>query len=156
MHIRAAVNRAWGTSMEIGVRVSKEPARAPHDPTYCCHAYLTFVTRPYTPEPTRLRSILIGAGLAEAPAKVKPLATPVVPGPLIEQKRFLLAGRRRAHRIGKAKGQEALLVRMRRQVEESISRQEHDPEPEDAIEKLQEESELCTASLELAGERDEC
>ncbi|CAG8460794.1 4933_t:CDS:10 [Paraglomus occultum] len=40
--IQASVNRAWNTSMEVGVRVETEnPLTGKRK--YCCHAYLTFV-----------------------------------------------------------------------------------------------------------------
>ncbi|GBC53667.2 acyl-CoA thioesterase [Rhizophagus irregularis DAOM 181602=DAOM 197198] len=40
--IQASVNRAWNTSMEVGVRVETENAITGKR-RYCCHAYLTFV-----------------------------------------------------------------------------------------------------------------
>ncbi|KWU46296.1 Thioesterase/thiol ester dehydrase-isomerase [Rhodotorula sp. JG-1b] len=50
--ISSAVNRAWGSSMEIGVRVMRQSRDDPLGPaTYCCHAYLTFVAKP-TPPPS--------------------------------------------------------------------------------------------------------
>ncbi|KAG0370924.1 Acyl-coenzyme A thioesterase 11 [Gamsiella multidivaricata] len=40
--IQASVNRAWKTSMEVGVRVMTEDLLSTNR-RYCCHAYLTFV-----------------------------------------------------------------------------------------------------------------
>ncbi|KAJ3041482.1 hypothetical protein HDV00_009278 [Rhizophlyctis rosea] len=40
--IRATVNKAWRTSMEVGVRVEAEDIFTGRR-RYCCHAYLTFV-----------------------------------------------------------------------------------------------------------------
>ncbi|KAG0288600.1 Acyl-coenzyme A thioesterase 11 [Dissophora globulifera] len=46
--IQASVNRAWKTSMEVGVRVMTEELLSA-DQRYCCHAYLTFVALPQPP-----------------------------------------------------------------------------------------------------------
>ncbi|KAG0245142.1 Acyl-coenzyme A thioesterase 11 [Mortierella sp. GBA43] len=46
--IQACVNRAWKTSMEVGVRVTTEDLLSA-DQRYCCHAYLTFVALPQPP-----------------------------------------------------------------------------------------------------------
>ncbi|KAF9092840.1 Acyl-coenzyme A thioesterase 11 [Mortierella sp. AD031] len=46
--IQASVNRAWKTSMEVGVRVMTEDLLSA-DRRYCCHAYLTFVALPQPP-----------------------------------------------------------------------------------------------------------
>ncbi|KAG0373741.1 Acyl-coenzyme A thioesterase 11 [Mortierella sp. AD032] len=46
--IQACVNRAWKTSMEVGVRVMTEDLLSA-DRRYCCHAYLTFVALPQPP-----------------------------------------------------------------------------------------------------------
>jgi acyl-CoA hydrolase len=40
--LKASVNRAWRSSMEIGVRVVAENLNT-GERRYCCHAYLTFV-----------------------------------------------------------------------------------------------------------------
>lgn len=40
--LRAQVNRSWGTSMEVGVRVEAEDPKA-GSRVHCCSAYLTFV-----------------------------------------------------------------------------------------------------------------
>ncbi|KAG0339467.1 Acyl-coenzyme A thioesterase 11, partial [Podila humilis] len=42
------VNRAWKTSMEVGVRVITEDLLSTEQ-RYCCHAYLTFVALPQPP-----------------------------------------------------------------------------------------------------------
>ncbi|KAF9567077.1 Acyl-coenzyme A thioesterase 11 [Mortierella alpina] len=46
--LQASVNRAWKTSMEVGVRVMTEDLLSA-DRYYCCHAYLTFVALPQAP-----------------------------------------------------------------------------------------------------------
>ncbi|KAF9332570.1 Acyl-coenzyme A thioesterase 11 [Podila minutissima] len=46
--LQACVNRAWKTSMEVGVRVITEDLLSA-DQRYCCHAYLTFVALPQPP-----------------------------------------------------------------------------------------------------------
>jgi acyl-CoA hydrolase len=40
--LRARVNQAWGSSLEVGVRVEAEDPRT-GDTSHCCTAYLTFV-----------------------------------------------------------------------------------------------------------------
>jgi len=40
--LRAQVNRSWGTSMEVGVRVEAEDPKVGRR-VHCCSAYLTFV-----------------------------------------------------------------------------------------------------------------
>jgi len=40
--LKARVNQAWGSSMEVGVRVEAEDPRT-GDTAHCCTAYLTFV-----------------------------------------------------------------------------------------------------------------
>ena len=40
--LKARVNQAWATSMEVGVRVEAEDPRT-GDTVHCCTAYLTFV-----------------------------------------------------------------------------------------------------------------
>ncbi len=163
LHISAGVNRAWGTSMEIGVRVMRESAEAPTEESYCCHgelrtstesttgaklisclacaAYLTFVTKPLPPSPSRLNAILSALNLRPPAGKTKVQVAPIEPQSTLESKRFLLAGRRRAHRIKASKGTDDLLVRMRKQVTEMVLAQEHESEGEreEGIEKLQEE-----------------
>ncbi|KAG0203337.1 Acyl-coenzyme A thioesterase 11 [Mortierella sp. GBA30] len=46
--LQASVNRAWKTSMEVGVRVMTEDLLSANR-RYCCHAYLTFVALPQPP-----------------------------------------------------------------------------------------------------------
>ncbi|KAG0054032.1 Acyl-coenzyme A thioesterase 11 [Gryganskiella cystojenkinii] len=46
--LQACVNRAWKTSMEVGVRVMTEDLLSAEQ-RYCCHAYLTFVALPQPP-----------------------------------------------------------------------------------------------------------
>jgi len=62
-----------------------------------------------------------------------------MPHSTLESKRYLLAGRRRAHRIKASKGNDNLLVRMRKQVGEMERFEESEGEREEGIEKLQEE-----------------
>ncbi|SDA02248.1 BZ3501_MvSof-1269-A2-R1_C50g00260 [Microbotryum saponariae] len=105
--LSGAVNRAWVSSMEIGIRVMRERST---DPTghqsYCCHAYLTFTHQ--SPSP------------------------PIEPLTSIEHKRYLLAGRRRAHRIKSTSKNDSTLSAFRAQVFqlEQESKQISPPESE--------------------------
>ncbi|GAA5981812.1 hypothetical protein JCM10908_004617 [Rhodotorula pacifica] len=109
--ISSAVNRAWGSSMEIGVRVMRQSRVDPLGPeTYCCHAYLTFVAKP-TPPPAPTFLLLSWTdqlGLTTSPKPRKAQLPEVRPMTLLARKRYLLAGRRRAHRLQRAKENDAL------------------------------------------------
>ncbi|GAA5853370.1 hypothetical protein JCM3766R1_006922 [Sporobolomyces carnicolor] len=111
IHISSAVNRAWGSSMEIGVRVMKENATDPlHPETYCCHAYLTFVAKPtLPPAPNFVLALTDRIGLTSPPKPVRAQLPEIEPTTLLERKRYLLAGRRRAHRIKNAQETDRLL-----------------------------------------------
>ncbi|KAM0787563.1 hypothetical protein ACM66B_003633 [Microbotryomycetes sp. NB124-2] len=115
VHLSSAVNRAWGSSMEIGVRVMRETPDSPLGvQTYCCHAYLTFVARHVPPPvPTWLSSLSHTLRLSTPPKPKRFQLPEVEPVSLIETKRFLLAGRRRARRIQRAQKSDALLSSMR-------------------------------------------
>ncbi|GAA6002444.1 hypothetical protein JCM10207_001123 [Rhodosporidiobolus poonsookiae] len=116
--LSSAVNRAWGSSMEIGVRVMRQSRTDPlKAETYCCHAYLTFVAKPTPPPaPTLLLSLTDSLGLTAPPAPRRAQLAEIKPSSLLEQKRYLLAGRRRAHRIQRSKQHDALLGAFRRQI----------------------------------------
>ncbi|BGP24464.1 acyl-CoA thioesteraes 11 [Rhodotorula toruloides] len=103
--LSSAVNRAWGSSMEIGVRVMRQSRTDPLGPeTYCSHAYLTFVAKSYPPPPPGpLLSVTDTLGLTRPPKPRRAQLPGLKPSSLLEQKRYLLAGRRRAHRIKQAK-----------------------------------------------------
>ncbi|KAK4051196.1 hypothetical protein OIV83_003018 [Microbotryomycetes sp. JL201] len=118
VHLSSAVNRAWGSSMEIGVRVMRETPSSPLGvQTYCCHAYLTFVARHIPPPVPSWLSSLCQSLRLSSPPKPKRFQLPEVePRSLIETKRFLLAGRRRARRIQRAQKADELLSSMRTQV----------------------------------------
>ncbi|GAA5992180.1 hypothetical protein JCM5350_002562 [Sporobolomyces pararoseus] len=120
IHISSAVNRAWNSSMEIGVRVMKENPNDPLSPeTYCCHAYLTFVAKPtLPPTPNFLLSFTDRCGITKPPLPVRAQLPEIKPVTLLEQKRYLLAGRRRAHRIKNAKETDKLLSSYRSFVEQ--------------------------------------
>ncbi|ORY92619.1 HotDog domain-containing protein [Leucosporidium creatinivorum] len=118
VQLSAAVNRAWGSSMEIGVRVMREQ---PHSPlghqTYCCHAYLTFVAKHVPPPtPSLLSSLSYTLYLRTPPKPVRFQVPELAPKSTLETKRFLLAGRRRAHRIQRAKKSDALLATFREEI----------------------------------------
>lgn len=118
VQLSAAVNRAWGSSMEIGVRVMREAINAPlgHQ-TYCCHAYLTFVAKHVPPPPpTLFTSLARSLNLAFPPKPVRFQVPELQPNSTLETKRFLLAGRRRAHRIQRSKKSEQLLAAFRSQL----------------------------------------
>ncbi|BGP07875.1 hypothetical protein JCM10049v2_003719 [Rhodotorula toruloides] len=103
--LSSAVNRAWGSSMEIGVRVMRQSRTDPLGPeTYCSHAYLTFVAKPSPPPPPgSFLSLTDAIGLTRPPKPRRAQLPELKPSSLLEQKRYLLAGRRRAHRIKQAK-----------------------------------------------------
>lgn len=78
--------------------------------TYCCHAYLTFVARP-RPVPPPSFGLLAwtdSVSLTVAPTPKRVQLPEVKPSTLLGKKRYLLAGRRRAHRLQRAKEQDAL------------------------------------------------
>ncbi|CAI2166955.1 15268_t:CDS:10 [Funneliformis geosporum] len=93
--IQASVNRAWNTSMEVGVRVETEnPITGKRK--YCCHAYLTFVALSGS---SKSVGKLLGARHRNLTAKV-PRIIPVTP---IEQQRYDYAEIRRQARVTKSK-----------------------------------------------------
>ena len=51
--LRAQVNRSWGTSMEVGVRVEAEDPKVGRR-EHCCSAYLTFVHLDETGQPAQV------------------------------------------------------------------------------------------------------
>lgn len=130
VHLSASVNRAWGSSLEVGVRVVKEDPRSGAR-EYVSHAYMTFVAvaSPTTatsnsasqpPARVRLasRPSLAPTSLwqqltslltkADQPAKApKPQLLPLLPSTPLEARRHILAGRRRSKRIAMAQKGEA-------------------------------------------------
>ncbi|BGP39821.1 hypothetical protein JCM10449v2_003773 [Rhodotorula kratochvilovae] len=138
--ISSSVNRAWGSSMEIGVRVMRQSRSDPlHSESYTCHAYLTFVakpTQPPAPHPVLVVSDFLGLTAAPTPRRAQ--LPEVKPQTLLEQKRYLLAGRRRAHRIQRSKADDALhtsfrdevfrLERAARDEELALARESHERE----------------------------
>lgn len=130
VHLSASVNRAWGSSLEVGVRVVKEDPRT-GTREYVSHAYMTFVailgqptasSSAVSQPPARVRlasrqslaptslwqrvtSLLSGSS---QPAKApKPQLLPLLPRTPLEARRHILAGRRRAKRIANAQRGEA-------------------------------------------------
>ncbi|GAA6059283.1 hypothetical protein JCM10212_006676 [Sporobolomyces blumeae] len=144
--IASAVNRAWGSSMEIGVRVKKESLTDPlNAETYCCHAYLTFVAKPTPPaEPCVPLRFLDSIGLTHPPPPRRAQLPEIKPSTLLEQKRYLLAGRRRAHRIKYAKSNDKLLTSFRQYVDD-LERERGEknripsPDEDKLVQQLQEE-----------------
>ncbi|KAF8753572.1 Thioesterase superfamily [Rhizoctonia solani] len=103
IHIDACINRAWGSSLEAGVRVLLEDMDS-GELIYCCHAYLTFValapapsSHPGPPPTLRLGN---SASKSNQPRKKAVIAS-IVPRTLIEKKRYLFAGRRRVMRTSR-------------------------------------------------------
>jgi len=90
IHLSGSVNRAWNSSLEVGVRVMKENESGQKE--YVCHAYLTFVAVNKDPK---------GTGNGNEKEKVK-LST-INPISRIEKRRHLTAGLRRNKRIADAK-----------------------------------------------------
>ncbi|TKY86180.1 hypothetical protein EX895_005005 [Sporisorium graminicola] len=129
VHLSASVNRAWGSSLEVGVRVVKEDPRT-GSREYVSHAYMTFVAISGAPAraegstsqpPARVRlasrpslaptsvwqqltSLLTASSQTQPP---KPQLLPLLPRTPLEARRHILAGRRRAKRIAMAKKGEA-------------------------------------------------
>ncbi|KAG9104641.1 Acyl-coenzyme A thioesterase 12 [Ceratobasidium sp. 370] len=101
IHIDACINRAWGSSIEAGVRVLLEDFDT-GELVYCCHAYLTFVALAPAPSshPGPPPSLRLGNASPNAPKppRRKAVVAPIQPQTLIEKKRYLFAGRRRAMR----------------------------------------------------------
>ncbi|KAG9126455.1 Acyl-coenzyme A thioesterase 12 [Ceratobasidium sp. 392] len=104
IHIDACINRAWGSSIEAGVRVLLEDFDT-GALVYCCHAYLTFVALAPAPSshsgpPPSLR---LGNASSDAPKppRRKAVVAPIQPQTLIEKKRYLFAGRRRIIRTSR-------------------------------------------------------
>ncbi|RHZ77150.1 hypothetical protein Glove_185g62 [Diversispora epigaea] len=93
--IRANVNRAWNTSMEVGVRVETEnPLTGKRK--YCCHAYLTFVA--LTPK----NNTQIPGYSSRSPSRyqnVKVKVPRIVSSTSIEKQRYELAEERRQARL---------------------------------------------------------
>jgi len=54
--LRAQVNQAWGTSMEVGVRVEAEDPQT-CERQHCCSAYLTFVALDDDDKPRRVPKV---------------------------------------------------------------------------------------------------
>ncbi|SPO27069.1 related to Cytoplasmic acetyl-CoA hydrolase 1 [Ustilago trichophora] len=131
VHLSASVNRAWGSSLEVGVRVVKEDPRTGAR-EYVSHAYMTFVAISGSPTSTassstsqpparvrlasrqslapnsvwhRITSLLTGP--SEPPKAPKPQLPPLLPRTPLEARRHILAGRRRAKRIANAQKGEA-------------------------------------------------
>ncbi|CEQ40411.1 SPOSA6832_02049, partial [Sporobolomyces salmonicolor] len=156
------------SSMEIGVRVMKESNTDPlNAETYCCHgtiltsvdylsetaftsqiapaAYLTFVAKPTPPPaPNVLLAISDYLGLTKPPPPRRAQLPEIKPASLLEQKRYLLAGRRRAHRIQNAKTNDSLLASFREFLDSLEQRRRRElaeaaPDQDDLILKLQEE-----------------
>ena len=81
--IRAAVNYAGRTSLEVGIRVERESLRT-HAREHCLSGYFTFV----------------GVDELGRPTPVPPLQTDTE----VERRRFLAAERRRAERLSRRQG----------------------------------------------------
>ncbi|KAG8680171.1 Acyl-coenzyme A thioesterase 12, partial [Ceratobasidium sp. 395] len=107
IHIDACINRAWGSSIEAGVRVLVEDFET-GELAYCCHAYLTFVALAPAPvshsgPPPSLRLGNASPSASKAPRR-KAVVAPIQPQTLIEKKRYLFAGRRRILRTSRTPG----------------------------------------------------
>lgn len=80
-------------------------------------AYLTFVAKPdLPPPPTLFKSLTHAVGLTTPPRPTRRQVPAVEPSSTLESKRFLLAGRRRAHRIQGSHKNDELLARFRKQL----------------------------------------
>ena len=84
--LTSVVNRAFGSSMEIGVKVEVENVASGHL-TYCCGAYLTFVSIDQTGKPM----------------KVRPMVTPSAESNGVDYQRWHAAQSRREERLSLGK-----------------------------------------------------
>ncbi|MCO5583329.1 hypothetical protein L7F22_037239 [Adiantum nelumboides] len=106
IHVSASVNRAWGSSMEVGVRIMKESITGQGDSKleYVSHSYLTFVAINKNKQVTQ--PSYVGKAwklLFGAPSKPsKPTLASIKPMTRLESRRHLLAGRRRTKRLADA------------------------------------------------------
>lgn len=108
--------------MEIGVRAVLEKSTK-GERSYCCHAYFTFVCRPPVVAPLSFLARLVALPFP-TPPKPRAQVPAVTPTTTLEQKRFLLAGRRRERRLA-AKGENDVLLE---QFGEQILAIEHERE----------------------------
>ncbi|KAG0146399.1 hypothetical protein CROQUDRAFT_657376 [Cronartium quercuum f. sp. fusiforme G11] len=96
LHLSVSVNRSWGSSLETGVKIIKEDFRTGNK-TYACHAYLTFVAR--STKVLKLYETFYDIVMFRQPSVIKVQTPIVLPQTILEQKRYLLAGRRRGYRM---------------------------------------------------------
>lgn len=122
------------------------PIRSPHGflKLFPCTAYLTFVAKHVPPPaPTLLSSLAYNLNLATPPKPVRFQVPELQPQSTLETKRFLLAGRRRAHRMQRSKKSDALLAAFRAElfvIEAELNEGAHPAEDsEDNIAALQQE-----------------
>ncbi|KAH9823243.1 HotDog domain-containing protein [Melampsora americana] len=113
LHLSVSVNRSWGSSMETGIKIIKEDFRTGNQ-TYACHAYMTFVARPKATL-TVYDQFWDSISLRQ-PSIIKVRVPKVIPQTVLDQKRYLLAGRRRGHRIGESDEWNNLLKQFREYV----------------------------------------
>ncbi|EGG12066.1 uncharacterized protein MELLADRAFT_89281 [Melampsora larici-populina 98AG31] len=113
LHLSVSVNRSWGSSMETGIKIIKEDFRNGNQ-TYACHAYMTFVARPRATLSTCHR-FWDFISLRQPPV-IKVRVPKVIAQTVLDQKRYLLAGRRRGHRIRQSVEWNSLLEKFREYV----------------------------------------
>lgn len=107
IHVSASVNRAWGSSMEVGVRIVKEriSIQGKSKMEYVSHSYLTFVAINKTDAQNANSSFFekVSHWIHGAPVKpAKPTLSLIKPTTRLESRRHLLAGRRRTKRLADA------------------------------------------------------
>ncbi|CAE6415534.1 unnamed protein product [Rhizoctonia solani] len=103
IHVDACINRAWGSSLEAGVRVLLEDMDS-GELIYCCHAYLTFVALAPAPtsHPGPPPTLRLGNSAPKSnQQRKKAVIASIIPHTLIEKKRYLFAGRRRVMRTSR-------------------------------------------------------
>lgn len=166
IHLSASVNRTWGSSMEIGVKVSKSDAESTK-PVYVSHSYLTFVavrgkssntdSPPSTNLLNHLWRSLIWQKSEEKPAKIH--LAPIQLSSRLEARRHLLAGRRRSKRIEDAQKGEArdgvsiqVKNKVRNQVLEMLKERdetEREDQPKDEEQRIRLERRLRAVEIEF-------
>lgn len=163
IHLSASVNRTWGSSMEIGVKVSKSDAES-KIPIYVSHSYLTFVAvkgKSSSPDPPRMSLYRLWNYLnwqeSEKTAKIH--LAPIQLSSRLEARRHLLAGRRRSKRIKdtqKGEARDGVSIQVKQKVRNQVLKMlkerdetDREDEPKDEEQRARLERRLRAVEIEF-------